>query len=222
MNNELVNLDVDEQTKTNILFLIMKRLTDITIGLIGTIFLVPVSLVIKLALIITKDKGPLFFKQKRVGRYGKEIYIYKFRSMIVGAEDVLKDLMSKDPKIKKEYETNKKLANDPRITKVGKFIRKTCIDEMPQFLNLLKGDMSLIGPRPYLFGEVKDIGDSFDSIVSVKPGITGLWQVSEKSDMSFKRRCVIDKYYANNLNLRLDIKIFFKTFSTIIFNKGTK
>ena len=137
-------------------------------------------------------------------------------------EKELKELMKNDPKIKEEYETNKKLANDPRITKVGKFIRATCIDEMPQFLNLLKGDMTLVGPRPYLFGEVKDIGDSFDTIVSVKPGITGLWQVSEKSDMSFKRRCVIDKYYANNLNLRLDIKIFFKTFSTIIFNKGTK
>lgn len=222
MNNELIKHDVDVQEKTNILYIILKRTVDILVGLIGTILLIPISFIVKIAFIITKDQGPLFFKQKRVGKDGNEIYIYKFRSMVVGAEDLLKELMANDPKIKEEYETNKKLANDPRITKVGKIIRATCIDEMPQFLNLLKGDMSLIGPRPYLFGEIKDIGPFFKEIVSVKPGITGLWQVSEKNDMSFKRRCKIDKYYANNPSLLLDIKIFFQTFITILCNKGTK
>lgn len=222
MNNELVKSEVRVEVKTNVFYLIIKRFVDITIGLIGCILLLPISLIIKLALICTKDKGPLFFKQKRVGKYGNEIYIYKFRSMVVGAEDILKELMDNNPKIKKEYETNKKLANDPRITPVGKIIRNTCIDEMPQFLNLLKGNMSLVGPRPYLFGEVKDVGTDFKEIVSVKPGITGLWQVSDKSDMSFKRRCIIDKYYANNQSLLLDIKIIFKTFITVIFNRGTK
>lgn len=222
MNNELVKVRVTEQSKSNIAFLIIKRTVDIIVGLLGTILLLPISIIIKICLIITKDKGPLFFKQKRVGKDGCEIYIYKFRSMVVGAEELLKELMKNDPKIKEEYETNKKLANDPRITKVGKFIRATCIDEMPQFLNLLKGDMTLVGPRPYLFGEVKDIGSFFSEIVSVKPGITGLWQVSEKSDMSFKRRCIIDKYYANNYTLLLDIKIFLLTFVTIICSRGTK
>lgn len=222
MNNELLKDDIMISNKTNILFLMIKRCFDIVIGLIGTILLLPVSIIVKLGLMFTNDKGPLFFKQRRVGKNGKEIYIYKFRSMVVGAEDILKELMNKDIEIRKEYETNKKLKNDPRITKVGKFIRKTCIDEMPQFLNLLKGDMTLIGPRPYLFGELKDIGFKFREIVSVKPGITGLWQVSEKDDMSFKRRCTLDAYYANNLSLLLDIKIFFKTFLIIIGNKGTK
>lgn len=222
MNNELVKSDAQVSVKVNIFYLIIKRIFDIMIGLIGCILLFPVAIIVKIAFLCTKDRGPLFFKQKRVGKDGCEIYIYKFRSMVVGAEDILKDLMAKDPKIKKEYETNKKLAKDPRTTPVGKILRSTCIDEMPQFLNLLKGDMSLIGPRPYLFGEIKDIKVGFKEIVSVKPGITGLWQVSEKSDMSFKRRYVIDRYYANNQSFLLDVKIFFKTFLTIICNKGTK
>lgn len=222
MNNELIKTNIVVETKTNITFLFLKRLIDIIVGLFGTVLMILFSIIIKFSLIVTNDKGPLFFKQKRVGKNGKDIYIYKFRSMVVGAEDILKDLMKKDAAIREEYETNKKLKNDPRITKVGKFIRKTCIDEMPQFLNLLKGDMTLIGPRPYLFGEIKDMGSKFNVIVSVKPGMTGLWQVSDKDDMSFKKRCILDEYYANNLSVGLDIKIFFKTFTTILRNKGTK
>ena len=210
------------KTKINIFYLIIKRLFDIIIGIVGLILLIPISIILKISLIITKDKGPLFFVQKRVGKNGKTIYIYKYRSMVLGAENILKELMAKDKKIKEEYEKNKKLENDPRITKVGKFIRKTCIDEMPQFLNLLKGDMSLIGPRPYLHQEIPDVKEGFDEIVSVKPGLTGLWQVSDKNDMSFQRRCVIERHYANNVSLLLDIKIFFKTFYIILKSKGTK
>lgn len=213
---------IRSKNSSKILYLTVKRIFDFLVGLFGTLLLLPVSLIIKLALICTNDRGPLFFKQRRIGQCGQEIYIYKFRSMVFGAEDILKDLMSKDPKIKKEYEKNKKLANDPRVTKVGKIIRVTCIDEMPQFLNLLKGDMSLIGPRPYLPSEIKEIGSSFKKIISVKPGITGLWQVSDKSDMSFKRRQKIDRKYADNQSLALDVKIFFRTFMTVICRKGTK
>lgn len=220
MNNKKIKKDAS--LKISKFYLIIKRVFDIVIGVIGTLLLIPISIILKIALIITKDKGPLFFKQKRVGKNGDIIYIYKFRSMVLGADEILKKLMEKDKKIKEEYEKNKKLKNDPRITKVGKFIRNACIDEMPQFLNILKGDMSLIGPRPYLIGEIKDIGSAYHEIVSVKPGITGWWQVSEKDDMSFKRRCKLDKYYANNCNLLLDIKIFFKTFATVICRKGTK
>ena len=222
MSRKVRNENAVITSKQKIIFLVIKRVFDIFIGLIGSILLIPVSIVIKIALICTRDKGPLFFKQRRVGQYGKEIYIYKFRSMIPHAEEILKNLMDKDPKIKKEYETNKKLAKDPRVTKVGKIIRVTCIDEMPQFLNLLKGDMSLIGPRPYLHGEIKDIGSSFEEIVSVKPGITGLWQISEKSDMSFKRRCRLDREYVKKQSLLLDIKIFFRTFMTVVCRKGSK
>lgn len=210
------------KTKINIFYLIIKRLFDIIIGIVGLILLIPISIILKISLVITKDKGPLFFVQKRVGKNGKTIYIYKYRSMVLGAENILKELMAKDKKIKEEYEKNKKLENDPRITKVGKFIRKTCIDEMPQFLNLLKGDMSLIGPRPYLHQEISDVKEGFDEIISVKPGLTGLWQVSDKNDMSFQRRNVIERHYANNVSLLLDIKIFFKTFYIILKSKGTK
>lgn len=221
MNQELLKEKNVGLIGFNILYLVIKRVFDIVIGLIGTVLLIPISIIIKIAFLISGDKDPLFFVQKRVGKNGKEIYIYKYRSMVVGAEDILKDLMKKDKKIREEYETNKKLKDDPRITKVGKIIRKTCVDEMPQFINLLKGDMSLIGPRPYLFGEVKDMGELYETIVSVKPGLTGLWQVSDKYDMSFTRRCVIEEYYAKNCNLWLDIKIFFKTFIIVLFHKGT-
>lgn len=211
-----------KKIKNKRIYLFFKRVTDIIIGLIGAILLIPTSIILKIAMIITKDNGPLFFKQKRVGKNGKIITIYKYRSMVVGAEELLKKLMKKDPKIKEEYQKNKKLANDPRITKIGKFIRNTCIDEMPQFLNVLKGDMALIGPRPYLLDELKDIDENFDEIVAVRPGLTGWWQVSGHSDMSFKKRCKMDVYYANNYSIGLDLKIIFKTFSTILLNKGTK
>lgn len=216
-----LKINKKKKIKINIFYLIIKRIFDILIGIIGLVLLIPISIILKVLLIITKDKGPLFYVQKRVGQNGKAIYIYKYRSMVVGAEDILKELMDKDKKIKEEYEQNKKLKNDPRITKVGKFIRKMCIDEMPQFLNLLKGEMSLIGPRPYLYQEIPDVKEGFDEIVSVKPGLTGLWQVSDKSDLSFQRRCTIERYYANNASLLLDIKIFFKTFYIILKSKGT-
>ena len=222
MNQELIKNKSEVVIKINILYSFLKRTVDIIIGVIGTILLIPTSIILKIAFIVTKDKGPLFFVQKRVGKNGKTIYIYKYRSMIVGAENKLKKMMKKDKNIREEYQKNKKLKNDPRITKVGKFIRRTCIDEMPQFINLLKGNMTLIGPRPYLFSEIKDIGDAYFDIISVKPGITGLWQVSDKEDMSFQRRCIIEKYYANNYGLMLDLKIFIKTFGTILGNHGTK
>lgn len=222
MNQELTKQKVCTTVKSNYVYHFFKRLLDIVVGAIGSVFLLPIAVIIKLAFVFTKDNGPLFFVQKRVGKNGKTIHMYKFRSMIIDAEDILKELMEQDEQIREEYTKNKKLENDPRITKVGKFIRNTCIDEMPQFLNLLKGDMTLIGPRPYLLAEVPDMGDAYDDIVSVKPGITGFWQVSEKKDKSFNRRCVLERYYANNYNWLLDMKIFVKTFAVVLFNKGTK
>ena len=122
-------------------------------------------------------------------------YIYKFRSMVPNAEDVLEKMMEENPEIKKEYLENKKLEKDPRITNVGKFIRKLSIDEVPQVLNILKGDMSLVGPRPYLPREKKDTGEYYECIVSCKPGLTGLWQVSGRNDVSFNDRLILDKKY---------------------------
>jgi undecaprenyl-phosphate galactose phosphotransferase len=141
--------------------------------------------------------------------------------MVPNADEVLKELL-KDPKIKKEYKKNMKLKNDPRITKIGKVIRKTSIDELPQLVNVLKGEMSLIGNRPYLPREIDDMGEYYDEIIKTKPGITGYWQVSGRSKISFEDRCKLESYYSNNLNLLLDIKIFFLTFYVVFKNEGAE
>lgn len=199
-----------------------KRLLDFIIGIFGIILLIPVSLGVWIANMINGDFGPLIFKNKRVGLNGKTIYVYKYRSMCKNAEQVLEDLMNKNPKIKEEYLTNKKLENDPRITKVGKFIRKTSIDELPQFINVLIGNMSIVGPRPYLHREIEDMGEAYEDIIKCKPGITGLWQVSGRSETTFKERTELDVKYKNKRSLWIDIKIFFKTIKVVLVGKGAK
>lgn len=197
-----------------------KRLLDIIISLFGIILLVPVSLGVWIANMISGDFGPLVFINRRVGLNGKEIKIFKYRSMRVGAEKMLEELMEKDPAIKEEYLTNKKLANDPRITKVGKFIRKTSIDELPQFINVFLGSMSVVGPRPYLHREIEDMGEGYQHIIKCKPGITGLWQVSGRNDTAFNERVELDVKYEQKRNLWVDIKIFFKTIKVVLVGKG--
>lgn len=199
-----------------------KRIIDFIIGFLGLILLIPVSLGVWIANMISGDFGPLIFKNKRVGLNGKTINVYKYRSMCVNAEKVLEDLMEKDPKIKEEYLTNKKLDNDPRITKVGRFIRKTSIDELPQFINVFLGNMSIVGPRPYLHREIEDMGDSYQEIVKCKPGITGLWQVSGRSDTTFKERLELDVKYKNKRTFWMDVKIFFKTIKVVLLGGGAK
>ena len=206
----------------NFAYRFIKRLLDFIIAIFGIILLIPVSLGVWIANMINGDFGPLIFKNKRIGLNGKTIYVYKYRSMCKIAEQVLEDLMNKDPKIKEEYLTNKKLENDPRITKVGKFIRKTSIDELPQFINVLKGNMSIVGPRPYLHREIDDMGEAYNEIIKCKPGITGLWQVSGRNDTSFTERTLLDVKYKNKRSLWVDIKIFFKTIKVVLVGKGAK
>lgn len=206
----------------NFAYRFIKRLLDFIIAIFGIILLIPVSLGVWIANMINGDFGPLIFKNKRIGLNGKTIYVYKYRSMCKNAEQVLEDLMNKDPKIKEEYLTNKKLENDPRITKVGKFIRKTSIDELPQFINVLKGNMSIVGPRPYLHREIDDMGEAYNEIIKCKPGITGLWQVSGRNDTSFTERTLLDVKYKNKRSLWVDIKIFFKTIKVVLVGKGAK
>jgi len=203
------------------IYYIFKRFFDIVLSFIGLIICLPIFLIISI-LIKFDSKGPAIFKQPRVGKNGKTIYVYKFRSMVMNAEQVLEELMASDENIRNEYLTNKKLDKDPRITKIGKFIRKTSIDELPQLLNVLKGDMSLIGPRPYLFREIPDMGDNYYSIIRCRPGITGYWQVNGRSDTTFEERCVLEKYYSLHINLWMDIKIIFKTVLVVLFSKGAK
>lgn len=206
--------------KPNIIFLIIKRLFDIVVGIIGLILLIPIIVVVKIATLCSGDKESIFFTQNRIGVNGKEFKFYKFRSMVPNADEILFELLDENKEAAKEYKKNKKLKNDPRITKVGKILRKTSIDELPQMLNVLKGDMSLIGNPPYLPREKEDMGEFFDEIVKTKPGVTGYWQTSSKEYSTFEKRLELESYYSSHCNLWMDIKIFFGTFKAVLIGHG--
>lgn len=201
---------------------ILKRLIDIIGGMVGILLLIPLTIGIKIANIISKDYGPLFYKQKRIGKDGKEFNLYKFRSMVDNADEKLLKYLSENEEARKEYDTYKKLKNDPRITKVGHFIRNTSLDEFPQFINVLKGDMSLVGPRPYLPREKDDMGRLYDKITLVKPGITGMWQVSGRSELTFKERLDMDVKYYYNWSLKTDVKLLLNTVKKVINRDGAR
>lgn len=205
-----------------IVYLCLKRLIDIIAGIIGLLILLPIALVIKIISMCNGDFHKIIFVQKRIGKNGKEFDFYKFRSMVPNADELLFKLMEENEEIRKEYQENKKLKDDPRITKVGKFIRRFSIDELPQLINVLKGDMTLIGNRPYLPREKDDMGKYFNDIVKTKPGITGYWQVSGRSDVSFKARLKMEQFYSNNFGFKMDMKIFFKTFGAVFGHKGAE
>ena len=202
-------------------YLFIKRCFDIIISLIGVAFLIPLLLVLKLLFILTGDFKPMIFKQKRVGRFGKNIYIYKIRSMVPNAEEELKKLL-KIKKYKKEWDKNQKFEDDPRITKIGKFIRKTSIDEIPQFINVLKGDMSLIGPRPLVVDELDNHGGNHRIYESVRPGITGWWACNGRSALDYKERLRLEYYYVNNKSISLDVKCIYKTITAVVSKDGAK
>lgn len=204
------------------IYLIIKRVFDIVCSFIGCLFLLPVALIVKISYVLNKDYDSIFFKQQRIGKNGKLFNFYKFRTMVPNADEVLFKLLETDEEAAKEYKLNKKLENDPRITKMGKILRMTSIDELPQLINILKGDMSLIGNRPYLLREKEDMGNYYNDILKTKPGLTGYWQVSGRSDTTFEERLLLEKYYSNHNSLKLDIKIFFKTFKVVLLHKGSK
>lgn len=191
----------------------VKRLSDIIIGLIGLVFLVPLIIIIKLVYICTGDFHPIFYTQERIGKHGKTFKIYKYRSMVWNAEAKLQELMQKDKKIRDEYEKYKKLSNDPRITKIGGILRRYSIDEAPQFINIVLGNMSLIGNRPYLLTEKQYMGKYYHKIIETKPGITGLWQVSSHNNMLFEERLRLESAYEQCFTY--DFNIFLDTFKTI-------
>ncbi len=198
----------------------IKRCIDIAAGVVGVILLVPILLVVCILRLVYKEDGPIFYKQQRLGKNGSVFYIHKFRSMIVDADKILDDYLAKNPEAAREYEINHKLENDPRITKTGKFLRKASLDEWPQFIEILLGKMSLVGPRPYLVSEKEAMGDHFQYIVRVKPGLTGPWQIAGRSDLTFDDRLKLDEEYASRCGNRRDIIIIFKTFKTVFSRKG--
>ena len=199
---------------------ILKRFIDIIGSIVGIVCLIPLTIIIWIANLIMKDNGPIFYTQERIGKNGKIFKMYKYRSMVVGADEKLKEYLEKNEEARKEYAEYKKLKNDPRITKIGAFLRKTSLDEFPQFINILKGEMSLVGPRPYLPREKEEINGFFNYIMSCKPGLTGFWQVHGRSDVTFTDRLDMDMKYYYNHNLKMDIKILKDTFVNVVKKEG--
>ncbi|WDF04901.1 sugar transferase [Shouchella hunanensis] len=197
-------------------YLVSKRFIDIIASLLGIIILSPLFLFI--ALLIKKEdpKGSVFFKQVRVGKDGKEFYMYKFRSMVSNAEELLNDLLKNNEVSGHMF----KMKDDPRVTKIGKFIRKTSIDELPQLLNVLKGDMSLVGPRPPLTREVAEYSNYHKQRLSVKPGCTGVWQVSARNNVGFEEMVEMDIRYMKERNTYFDLIIIFRTVLVLIKPNG--
>ena len=199
----------------------IKRIFDIFVGLIGTLLLIPITIGIYIAKkILKEDDGPIFYDQLRIGKDGKHFKLYKYRSMIVGADEILKEYLSNNEEARIEFEQNQKLKNDPRITKLGNFLRKTSLDEFPQFINILKGDMSLVGPRPIVDREIELFGDKMKTVHSVRPGLTGYWAANGRSDTTYEQRVEMEAYYAENFSLLLDIKIIVKTIKSVIKKEG--
>lgn len=219
--NEEIKPIIVVTKKQNIIYRFIKRAIDILAGLVGVILLIPLMIVVEIIRIAKKEnQGPLFYEQLRIGKNGKQFRMYKFRSMCMNADDTLKEYLKNNEEARKEFKKYKKLKKDPRITKVGKVLRETSLDEFPQLINVLLGNMSLVGPRPYLPREKEDMGEYYSSIIKVKPGITGYWQIRGRSKTSFNDRLKMDLQYVNNCSLKNDIKILFKTFAKVFKKDG--
>lgn len=228
----IYNLEVKKLFESNILLLgiknnltktsnyILKRIFDICFSLLGMIVILPVSLIICICILIESPGAAPIFKHYRVGRMGKLFPCYKFRSMIPHAQEKLKDYLAKNPEAQREWNTFYKLKNDPRITKVGKILRKTSLDELPQIINVLKGEMSLVGPRPIIKDELHYYGKNVRDYYSVLPGITGMWQANGRSDTGYAERVSLDVWYIRNWSIWIDIALICKTIKAVFCGKG--
>ena len=196
----------------------VKRCFDVVFSLSVLILFSPVYLLLAL-LIALSSQGPIFYIQERVGKDYKPFRCIKFRTMVVNAEEVLEQMMATSPDLREEFEDNFKLKDDPRITWIGKFLRVTSLDEFPQFWNVLTGDMSVVGPRPLVPEELSKYGNQIDKVLMIRPGITGLWQVSGRNDIPYPRRVQIDVYYVNARNFWLDLCVVIKTIGIVISPK---
>jgi undecaprenyl-phosphate galactose phosphotransferase len=201
--------------------LLIKRIFDLTVGLLVFIPCLPLLFVFA-GLVKLDSRGPAFFIQKRLGRNGKVFNCYKFRTMVREAEEALRLSLEKDPVLKKEWDANFKLRNDRRVTRVGRFLRKTSLDELAQIINVILGDMSLVGPRPRPLYELEGRREDelFHLGLTVRPGITGLWQVSGRNELDFEHRVRLDAAYVRNWSLWLDISLLFRTISIVLWQKG--
>lgn len=207
--------EVIENERSNILYEVIKRIIDVVASFTGLILLSPLILIVSI-LIKLESKGEVIFKQKRVGLNGKEFYMYKFRSMVINAEELKEQLESQNEMSGPMF----KIKDDPRITNVGKFIRKTSIDELPQLINVIKGDMSLVGPRPSLPKEVKKFEQWMMERLEVKPGLTCIWQVSGRNNIDFEDWMKLDIKYVRERSFKLDIKLILKTVLVLLGDKN--
>ena len=199
---------------------IIKREIGIIFSSLGLSLSVPVMFGIAIAVKLSSP-GPIFFVDRRLGKEGKQFNCLKFRTMFVNSDEILEEYLENNPSARKEWEEYAKLkSSDPRVTRIGRFLRRHSLDELPQLLNLLKGEMSLVGPRPYLPEELDKMGRYADIILNITPGITGLWQVSGRNELTFEDRLEMDAWYITNRSLGLDIMLFLKTFQVIVEGKS--
>ena len=204
------------------MYFAFKRVFDILCSLVGILFLIPLLIVIKIAYICTGDFKSVLYSQERIGKNGKIFRLHKFRTMVYNADDILADWLKNNPEKRDEYYRDRKIDNDPRITKVGKLLRKTSLDEFPQFLNVLVGQMSMIGPRPVVLDEAENYGKNKEKFLSVRPGLTGYWASNGRSNVSYKERMKMELFYVDHCCIRLDIQIIWKTIITVIKREGAK
>ena len=200
------------------MYRIVKRILSILCSVISIIVLSPLFIIISLVVKIS-SKGSVFFIHERIGFQGKKFKLIKFRTMVDNAEDMI---ASFNPEQKKEWEENFKLKDDPRITKIGKFLRKTSLDELPQLINILKGDMSFVGSRPIVEDELSWYGDNKEKLLSVKPGLTGWWAVNGRSDVPYPERCDFELYYVDRVSFGFDLLILVKTLGAIVRKDGAR
>lgn len=219
-----LNSFVNSKRLTNLSFIALdgnftKRLFDICFSLLVLIFFSPVYLVLA-TLIAISSPGPIFYLQTRIGKDFKSFSCIKFRTMVNNADEMLETLIANSPQMRDEFEDSFKLKHDPRITLIGRFLRLTSLDEFPQFWNVLIGDMSVVGPRPLVPEELYKYGHKINTVLKIKPGITGLWQVSGRNDIPYPKRIHIDVYYATTHNWLLDLWIVIKTIGIVIFPRN--
>jgi Undecaprenyl-phosphate galactose phosphotransferase WbaP len=195
------------------------RILDITLILFAAPYIILAFLI--LAILIKLDSpGPVFYRQMRIGRFGRKFPVYKFRTMVQNADQVLQDYLDKSPELKAEWLATHKLKQDPRVTRLGGLLRKLSLDELPQLWNIIIGDMSLVGPRPIVDAEVEKYGKCFDLYIQVRPGLTGLWQVSGRNNTTYEYRVELDEYYVRNRSLKLDLQILLKTALVVLKKDG--
>jgi len=195
------------------------RVLDISLILLAAPYILLAFLVLIIAIKLD-SKGPVFYRQTRIGRYGRKFYVYKFRTMVENADRILQTYLANSPELKAEWLATHKLKQDPRITRIGVTLRKLSLDELPQLWNIIIGDMSLVGPRPIVDAEVEKYGKCFNLYIQVRPGLTGLWQVSGRNDTTYEQRVELDEYYILNRSLKFDLQILLKTVFVVLRKDG--